>query len=197
MGYPKALLRYRGKTFLESVLEASTAAGLDPAVVVLGPDAAKILSAIDLGSVVLARNERPETGQIGSIRAALDLLINRPVDAAVVWPVDQPHVAVATVECLVQYFREHHTAIVLPAYSGRRGHPVLFARAVFAELLAAPSDSGARTVVRADPARVAEVEVTDAAVTEDIDTPAAYEALIRQTTPPSPGRPDVEREQPI
>ena len=183
MGFPKALLLYRGKTFLETVLEACGAAGLEPAVVVLGPDAPNILSAIDLRGALVVRNEHPETGPIGSIQKAVSAIINRPVDGAVVWPVDQPHVLVGTVERLVQEFRERHAAIAVPVRGGRRGHPVLFGRGVFQELMDAPQDVGARAVTRADPARVAEVPVDDPAVLEDIDTPEAYEELIRQSGP--------------
>jgi len=184
MGFPKALLLYRGKTFLESVLEAGGAAGLEPAVVVLGPDAPKILNAVDLRGVIVARNQRPETGQIGSIKHGVTAIINHPVEAAVVWPVDQPHVLVGTVELLIQEFRRRHTAIAVPTYHGRRGHPVLFGKAVFQELLDAPHDVGARAVTRADPARVAEVPANDPAVLEDIDTPDAYEDLVRRSGPP-------------
>ncbi len=184
MGFPKALLLYRGRTFLESVLEASTAAGLDPAVVVLGPDAPKILATVDLRDAIVARNDRPETGQIGSIRQGVSSIINRPVDGAVVWPVDQPHVLVVTVEQLIHEFRTRHAAIAVPTYHGRRGHPALFGRAVFQELLDAPQEVGARAVTRASPERVAEVPVDDASVLEDIDTPEAYEELVRRSGPP-------------
>ncbi|MBI4342520.1 MAG: nucleotidyltransferase family protein [Candidatus Omnitrophica bacterium] len=135
MGFPKALLLYRGRTFLESVLEASVAAGLDPTVVVLGPDAPKILAAVDLRGAIVARNDRPETGQIGSIQQGLSSIINRPVDGAVVWPVDQPHVLVGTLERLINEFRSRHAAIAIPTYHGRRGHPALLGRTVFQELL--------------------------------------------------------------
>ena len=184
MGFPKALLLHRGKTFVETVLEASVAAGLDPAVVVLGPDAPKILKAVDLHTAILARNDHPETGQIESIKHGISAIINRPVDGAVVWPVDQPHVLVGTVDRLVQEFRGRHAAIAIPLYQGRRGHPVLFGRAVFQELLDAPQDIGARAVTRAQPDRVAEVAVDDPAVLEDIDTPDAYEDLVRRSDPP-------------
>lgn len=180
MGFPKALLRYRGRAFLEGALDAGWASGLDPSVVVLGRDARKILSSTDLTRAIVVRNTQPDTGQIGSIRLGLEQLINRPVDAAVVWPVDHPHVAVSTLERLIQGFRERHAAIVVPIHAGRRGHPVLFASTVFRELIDAPDGMGARAVVRADPARVLEVPVDDAAVVEDIDTPEAYEDLIRR-----------------
>ncbi len=69
---------------------------------------------------------------------------------------------------------------MVPSYQARRGHPVIFGRAVFEELLAVPDDQGARAVVRSDPSRVAVVPVDDPAVTEDIDTPEAYMELLRR-----------------
>lgn len=184
MGFPKALLLYRGKTFLQSVLEASVAATLDPVVIVLGPDAPKILRAVDLSAAIVVRNDRPESGQIGSIKQGVSAVVNRPVEAALIWPVDQPHVLVRTVEQLIQTFRESHASIVVPTFSGRRGHPVLFGKATFPELLDAPQHVGARAVTRADPARVTTLPVEDAAVLEDIDTPEAYEGLVRRSGPP-------------
>jgi molybdenum cofactor cytidylyltransferase len=183
MGYPKALLRYRGSTFLESILDACAAVGLEPLVVVLGPDGRKILQSADLRGAIEVTNLRPETGQMESIKHGVTAVINHPVDAVMVWPVDQPHVAVRTAERLVQEFRASGAPIVIPTLGGRRGHPVLFARATFQELLSAPLDLGARAVVRAVPERVREVPVDDPAVLEDIDTPQAYEELLRRSGP--------------
>ncbi len=185
MGFPKALLRYRDKTFLESILAATAAAGLEPSVVVLGQDATKILASAKLGPILEARNERPETGQIGSIKQGISAIVNRPVEAVVVWPVDQPHVSVRTVELLVEEYRKGNASVVVPTHQGRRGHPVLFGRAVFDRLLNAPMDLGARAVVRAEEQRgkLQEVPVADAAVLDDIDTPEAYEDLLRRSVP--------------
>jgi molybdenum cofactor cytidylyltransferase len=70
--------------------------------------------------------------------------------------------------------------VVLPEYNNRGGHPVLFGRAVFPELLAAPDEQGARAVVRADPERVLRIPVTDAAVMDRLNTPRAYQDLLRR-----------------
>jgi molybdenum cofactor cytidylyltransferase len=80
----------------------------------------------------------------------------------------------------VDAFREKHQRIVVPTHAGRRGHPVLFARAVFDELLTAPNDEGARAVVRKDPTRVLAVPVDDPAVLEDFNTPEDYKQLLRK-----------------
>lgn len=180
MGYPKALLPYRGRPFLEGILEACYAAGVEHRVVVLGHQADKILAAMDLSGVTVVRSEDLEAGPIGSVWAGLSALSALPVDAVLVWPVDRPHVAVATVESLVDAFRSTHQPVVLPTWDGKRGHPVLFGRAVFAELLGAPRDEGARAVVHRDPARVAEVPVDDPTVLEDFNTPDDYKRLLRK-----------------
>lgn len=180
MGTPKALLRFRGTTFLEAILDAAFAVGLSPRVVVLGHDADKVLQGIDLSDVVVAVSDELDAGPVGSIRAGVDAVLNHAVDAAIIWHVDQPHVRLETVRALVDTFRLERPAITLPTYSGQRGHPILLARSIFEELWGVQADQdGARAVVHADPSRVREVAVTDPAVLEDIDTPAAYQRLLK------------------
>jgi molybdenum cofactor cytidylyltransferase len=89
-------------------------------------------------------------------------------------------VAVDTARALIDRFREGDAAVVVPVFDGRRGHPVVFGRAVFDELLAAPDAEGARAVVRAEPDRVAEVPVSDPAVADSLNTPGAYQDLLRR-----------------
>ena len=190
MGHPKALLSYRGEPFLAGMLKACYAVGLDRRVVVLGHHADKVLSFIDLSDVTTVRSEELTAGPIGSIRAGIRLLADHPIDGVVVWPVDRPHVTTATVAALIDGFRSGGgpgvgvgaggRPIVLPVHAGRRGHPVLFGRAVFDELLAVPEGEGARSVVRADPSRVFMVPVDDPAVLEDFNTPEEYRDLLRR-----------------
>lgn len=57
-----------------------------------------------------------------------------------------------------------------PSFEGRRGHPVGFSRACFAELAALQGDEGARGVLRAHPPAV--ISVDDPGCLLDVDTPA-------------------------
>jgi molybdenum cofactor cytidylyltransferase len=180
MGYPKALLPYRGAPFLSGILEACFAAGVERRVVVLGYFADKILQELDLSDVIVTMSENLEAGPIGSIRAGIRALVNHPVEATLIWPVDRPHVSVATISALLDKAREGHGPIVVPTYQGRRGHPVLFGKTVFAELLDAPDTVGAKAVVRKDPSRVVTVPVEDSAVLEDFNTPEDYKGLLRK-----------------
>ncbi len=184
MGKPKAALAFRGTTFLGAILDATRALGLAKRVVVVGPDANNLLGINELSDVDVIRNNDLTTGPIGSIRLAIRELLNHPVEGLLVWHVDRPHISLATIQALLDRFRAGDAAIVIPTYEGRRGHPVIFSRAVFDELLRAPDREGARRVVRADPARVAEVAVGDRAVLEDINSPEAYRELLRQSDSP-------------
>lgn len=180
MGSPKAMLEFRGRSFLETILDATQAVGFAPRVVVLGHDADKLLASNSLNGVTSVRSEHLEAGPIASIRAGIHEILNQAVEAALVWHVDQPHVHVDTVGALVDRLRSDHPPIVLPVYHGRHGHPVLFARSVFEELLKAPDTEGARAVIHRDPARLGKVEVSDPAVLEDVNTPEAYRALLKR-----------------
>jgi CTP:molybdopterin cytidylyltransferase MocA len=176
MGRAKALLPYRGRPFLAHLLWTSRELGLDPHVVVLGPDADKIFASMDLSAATVVRNPDPATGPLRSLKLALEVL-NHTVEGVLVWHVDRPHVLLRTIEALLEAAREGSHPIVVPSYRGRRGHPVVFMRAVLAELLETPDDLGARAVVRADPGRVLVVDVGDPAVLEDVNTPEDYRAL--------------------
>jgi len=171
MGRTKALLPLAGRTFLASIVGLARSAGLRPLRVVVGGG--------DENGIVEAHPELGEQdlGQLHSLRLALRTLDPTP-DAVVVFLVDHPLVRLDTVRSLIDEHRASRRPIVIPSHRGRRGHPVLFAREVFPELLDGPLEGGARRVVRRDAARVAVVEVADAGVLADIDTPSDFQELV-------------------
>ncbi len=179
MGFPKALLKFHNRTFLQTILDATEALGVQRLVVV-GAASDNILSDHDLHDVKVIHNDDMDAGPIGSIRASVREVQGHPVDGLLVWPVDFPHVAVETVRVLIDGFKLGKADIVVPHYEEHRGHPVIFGRPVFAELLAIPDDEGARGVVRARPDRVLQVPVDDSAVVDQLNTPKAYQDLLRR-----------------
>jgi CTP:molybdopterin cytidylyltransferase MocA len=174
MGTPKAALSYGGRTFLAQVLATLHAGGVADVVVVTGAahDAAVRALPHDV-AVTLARNPEPERGQLSSLKVGLRQAAEAlpHASAALVALVDHPAVRPTTVAALLRVAASPGAAIVLPVHGGRRGHPVVFARGVWAELLATPDELGARAVLRADPARVREVAVEDPGILLDVDTP--------------------------
>lgn len=182
MGNPKALLDFRGRPFVVAVLEALEALDLKHRVVVLGPDAARVRPALAAHTCLLVENPDPDSGPIGSLRAALAALQAVRPTALLAWPVDVPHVRIATVERMLETYERTGAPIVVPAFGGRRGHPVIWDASLFAELTtsAAAEREGARAVLRAHGERAVTIAVDDPAVIDDIDTPEDYERLIRE-----------------
>lgn len=174
MGELKPLLQYCGKSFLAACCAYLLDGGVDSVVVVLGHQAEVIHPAVPLEPRIhVAWNPTHAKGQLSSLQVGLGLLPPE-TKAAVVTLVDHPAIASDTVGALLQAFWKSGKPIVIPTFGGRRGHPVLFARAVFGELLQAPPEQGAKAVVRRDPGRVTLVPVSDEGVLLDIDTPEAY-----------------------
>ena len=174
MGSPKALLRYKGETFIERICSAFLLAGVDELIVVLGARADELRRAIPehprLRTVV---NPRYFQGQLSSLMTGIGAL-SPDSEAAIVNLVDHPLIAVETVKALIASFRADPLPILIASHNGKRGHPVLFSSQVYGEILAAPLDQGAKVVVRKDPARVRELQLDDPGILADIDTPEDY-----------------------
>jgi len=182
MGRPKAFLPYRGSTFLETILAVIREAAVDRAVVAIAQNDPNILKFRALTGITIVVNAADRSmGPISSIAAGINELFNFPVDGILAWPVDMPHVAVSTIGILVRRFKQTRSDILIPTFEGRRGHPVVFSRSVFSELLTVPVGKGADFVVHRDPGRVVKIPVSDPAVLEDIDTPEDYARLISST----------------
>ena len=79
---------------------------------------------------------------------------------------------------VVARWRDSRSPIVVARYLDGRGHPALFARAVFGELLALEGDQGARRVIEGSPNRVAFVDVAGP-MPADVDTAEDLRTLSR------------------
>lgn len=179
MGRSKALLELDGLTFLARAVGALRAGGCDPVLVVAsaaGTDGAEIAAAArGLGAGVVL-NPLPDSEQIESLRCALRSLPPE-VEGAVVTPVDHPRLHAEVVAVLLSTHRHTGAAVAVPVHAGRRGHPTLFARTLFAELLTNELAEGARSVIAAHAAEVQEVAVDHADIHWDVDTPEDFRRL--------------------
>lgn len=92
-------------------------------------------------------------------------------DGAFVCLADMPFVRTRTLRGLKTALETNPGAIVVPVHEGSRGHPVGFSRPFFDEIGQLTGDRGARPVLARHPDKVIEVQVDDAGVRKDIDTP--------------------------
>ena len=177
MGSDKALLRFRGRSFLETILAALRDASLERIAVVLGHHAEEIQRAVNLAGVAVVINPEYRRGQTSSFQAGLRALHGTDLDAVVLCLVDHPAVSSQTVRTLVDSFRQSNAPVVIPTYRGQRGHPVLISRTLFAELLNLDPEQGANSVVRKNRDATQLVEVADAGILVDVDDPETYRRL--------------------
>ncbi|MFP5302509.1 NTP transferase domain-containing protein [Cobetia sp. SIMBA_158] len=96
------------------------------------------------------------------------------VQVAAVWLADMAQITAQTFHVLRAEAQADGVHIVRPRLEGEGGpgHPVLFGRALWAELATLVSGEGAREVIARHREALREVAVGDAGIHHDIDTPA-------------------------
>ena len=180
MGSPKALLEYRGETFLGRLIRVLEAAA-SPVIVVLGYHAETIRPKVE-GRAQMVLNPAPERGQLSSLQTGL-AAIPAEAEGFLFIPVDCPAVEENTVRRVVEAFEERDdgTLLVIPRVrigaEVKRGHPVCAARKLIGEFLALPADAQAKDVVHRHIGETRYVDVEDAGILADVDDPEAYRRL--------------------
>jgi molybdenum cofactor cytidylyltransferase len=180
MGRPKALLPIEGQRFIERIIGVLGQSRVGRTIVVLGHDAEQLRGQIEHLPVEIVINADYQSGQLSSLQAAIRHIENDDhCDGMLVHLVDHPFIDAALVDALIQHFRATKKLIVVPRYKGKRGHPVIFSRELFKELLNAPVDQGAKAVVNAHREDTLELEWQNEGITLDIDTPELYRQHVR------------------
>jgi molybdenum cofactor cytidylyltransferase len=180
MGSHKLLLPYKGRPIVNWALAAACASQADPVIVVLGHEAERVEAALSAERRHLAiPNPNYAEGMSTSLRMGL-AAAPKEVDGAIILLGDQPLITTEIVNTMIaESAREPH-AIIAASYQGRRGNPVIFPRAYFAELETITGDEGGRSVLARHPGQVRLVAIDDALAGFDVDTPEEYQTLVAE-----------------
>jgi molybdenum cofactor cytidylyltransferase len=180
MGRPKALLPIEGETFIGRIVGSLKRTQVGKILVVLGHNADQLAAAIGALPVEILINPNYQLGQLSSLQVAVRTLLPDPdCDGMLVHLVDHPYLDASLVDRMIRQFYESKKDIVVPRCRGKRGHPVLFSRRLFGELLDAPMDQGAKAVVNAHGDATLEMETDEEGITVDIDTPELYRQHVK------------------
>ena len=204
MGFPKALLRYRDETFLDTLI-GLFAARCQPVIVVLGAHSGRIREGT-LRPATFAINADYQRGQTSSMQCGLRA-VPAGAESVLFTLVDHPAVTPATLDALlprtpsltlgaligapsvseglpltaqrhpVEDLRGAGPLVRVPRHQGRRGHPIWFSRELIAEFLGLAENGAAREIVRSHAAQTEFLDVDDAGILADIDDAAAYGRL--------------------
>jgi molybdenum cofactor cytidylyltransferase len=170
LGRPKQLLPFGGGTLLGHVVGVARECRFDQLVVALGGAADEVRAAVDLAGADVVVNDAYGTGCSSSIAAALDVVDG---DVLVLMLGDQPGVTPQTVRALLA--GRGGAPLAVCRYDDGRGHPIAFARAMFADLANLHGDKGVWKLLDRGP--VVEVPVAGP-IPPDVDTEADYEAVL-------------------
>lgn len=164
---PKPLVELRGRPLVSWALDAATASGLRPVVLVVGHHGNAVGDAAPEG-VMVVRARRWRRGIARSLRAALEALDPwAQVGAVCIGLADQPLVGADAYRRLAEAYRGGAT-LAVATYGGQRQNPVLLARSVWAEGRRLDGDVGARALMDGD--GVVEVDCTGTGSAADVDT---------------------------
>jgi molybdenum cofactor cytidylyltransferase len=174
LGRPKQLLAYREGTLLGHVVDVARASRFDQVIVTLGGSAGEIRAHVDLSDVDVVVNDAYGEGCSSSIAAALQRVDPR-CNVLVLLLGDQPGVTSRTVATLLDGRGDAPLAVC--RYDDGRGHPIAFARSVFAALADLHGDKGVWRLLDQASDAVAEVAIPGP-IPLDVDTEADYAAVL-------------------
>jgi molybdenum cofactor cytidylyltransferase len=180
MGRPKALLPIDGQTFIERIVAVLKQTCVGNIIVVLGHKADEMRPRIEHLPVEILINSDYKLGQLSSLQVGVRHLKKiAACDGMLVHLVDHPYIDPALVVTMIDRFYQSGKLLVVPRHRGKRGHPVIFSRRLFGELLSAPMDQGAKAVVNAHRDDTLEIDTKDEGITVDIDTPELYKQHVK------------------
>jgi molybdenum cofactor cytidylyltransferase len=179
----KLLADVGGRPMVRRVVEAALASAAEPVLVVTGHQESEVRAALAGLEVTFVRNLDYTKGLSSSLKAGIGAVPEAAGGAGVLLG-DMPQITAAHLGRLIAAFAEDGgNSIIVPTHAGKRGNPVLWPRAYFAEMLQLEGDAGARRLLAAHASRVREVDVGTDAIFADVDTPEALAELRGGQTP--------------
>ena len=174
LGQPKQLLPYGDAPLLEHVLNVARGCRFDQLLCVLGGSGAEVRERVNMHGVEVIENPSYGAGCSSSIAAALGAVDPRS-EVLVLMLGDQPGVAPETVSSLIA--SAGAAPLAACRYEDGRGHPLLFARTMFAELADLHGDKAVWKLMDSRPEQVVDVPVPGP-VPPDIDTWEDYQRAV-------------------
>lgn len=176
MGRNKLLLEVAGRPILDWVLDAIDASAVDEVIVVLGHRPEELRPLVEAHGATVVLNPDYDEGMVFSFKAGLRRV---SADGAFLVLGDQIGLKPVLLNRMASVMEADPEALIVsPAHRGRRGHPVLFRRSLFPEILGLGPGETVRDVVFRHEAAHRLVE-GDPWCLLDIDTPEDLEKARR------------------
>jgi len=178
MGQPKQIMSINGKPFISHCLDHIFAIGIRDVVVVLGAHRKEVFQAIAGRPTKVIFNWARQSEMADSVRLGLSA-VDEGASGVLICLSDHPLVVGETYQRLVDIHRLHPDKILIPTFRKRRGHPVLFPKALIDQV---GSGLHMRQIIDRNTGEVKDLDADDMGILWDIDTPEDYNSAHRWST---------------
>lgn len=183
----KLLLDYGERTVIEQVLLNTADSNVDDVLVVTGYESDRLQDKLKnhlTERIRLVHNADYQRGRAASIKCAVRNL-GEDVDAVLFMVADKPAVPSILINRAFDMFCQGRPAILYVRTPSGRGHPIIFDRSLFGELLTLEGDRVGDELIARHRDRVCELE--DSVDQIDVNTEKDYRAVVATLAKSEPG----------
>ena len=167
----KLLFEADGAPLVRRVAEAALASRAIEVITVTGHEADLVATALAGLDLRVVHNPDYQGGLSTSLKAGISAVPEGRTGALVLLA-DMPRISADIIDLLIGRFEEGGgNDICAPVFDRRRGHPVLWPRRFFPQLLELSGDTGGRDLLKRNAAGISAVEVDTADIHFDVDGP--------------------------
>jgi molybdenum cofactor cytidylyltransferase len=176
-GRNKLLAKVNSKPMIRRIVEAALSSQVDEVIVVLGWEAAKVRDALSELPCRFVVNKNYEEGQSSSVKVGLTE-VAEATNAILILPGDIAMIDTHSINLVVNEYNLGNRLIVVAAYRGKQGHPILLSKELFDEVQEIDEQGlGLKSVLKNHAADVRLVETGHEYVLRDVDTPEDLKQL--------------------
>jgi molybdenum cofactor cytidylyltransferase len=155
---------------IEKVVGSAASSKADEVIVVLGHEAERVKEALKSFDCKFVFNEDFKMGQSSSVKAGVKSVMGY-ADAVMVLPGDIALITPKPINMVIEEYETSGSPLVVASHEGRLGHPILFDRSLFSEIMEINEETmGLKAVVNRHRDSLKKVEVSSNEVLIDVDS---------------------------
>lgn len=163
IGQPKWQIQYKGKTFLEIIIEKLKSNSLSQIICVIRSNS--IPTTI---GITYSINQTPDNGTLSSVFYGIKS--TSKASGFLIFPVDHPFVKEETIELLLEAFIKSPEKVIRPAYKETPGHPIIIPKCLASKILNSAYEGGLKKFIRDNNPKLINIAVDDPYVLNNINT---------------------------
>lgn len=169
-GYPKPLIKFKGKYFVEYIYENLISINAEKILFVAGHKSELVIKRLGfLDKIIFLINKDYKSGQFSSLKCGLEYIQNNKIDFdnIMISLSDTPFVKIDTYKKIIESIEKDK--IIIPSYNFSAGHPVIIDKFLFDIMLNSPLTSVSKNIINSFKSKIKYVNVGDENIINDFD----------------------------